>query len=108
MNEYTISCGSINFRFNDAIMRELEYLACWRADLAYIVERFGSDDPEAEVSRKSVEFAFSRLDRMGCPYWLQNCALAYGEDWRGRMQVDFPGWLEKHGYNFRSFHWTNA
>lgn len=108
MNEYIISCGSINFRFNDAIMRELEYLSRWRADLAYIVERFGGDDPEADVSRRSVRFAFDRLDKLGCPFWLQNAALAYGEDWRGRMQTDFPGWLEKHGYNFRSFHWTSA
>lgn len=108
MKQFTIGCGSIEYSFTEAVMNDLEYLARWRADLAYIVERYGGDDPEAEVSRLNVRYAFDQLDKLGCPYWLQNAALAYGEDWRGRMQIDFPGWLEKHGYNFRSFHWTTA
>lgn len=101
MNEYIISCGTINYTCGERVMRELEYLSRWRADLAYIVERFGGDDPEAEVSRKSIRFAFDQLDKLGCPFWLQNCALAYGEDWRERQQRDFSAWLVAHGYGFR-------
>lgn len=98
MREYTIACGTIKYTCPEAVWRELEYLARWRADLAYIAEHFGPDDPEADVSRKSIVFAFEQLDRLGCPFWLQNCAVSYGTDWREYKRMHFSGWLSDHGY----------
>lgn len=93
-----ITCGQITVDMDAAQMRELEYLSRWRADLAYVTERFGHDEPEAQVSRKSVEFAFTILDRLQVPYWLQNAALAYGEDWRNRQRESFAHYLLRKGY----------
>ena len=93
-----ITCGDITVELNTLQCRELDYLARWRADLAYITERWGKKEPEAEVSRKSVEFAFTVLDRLHVPFWLQNAALAYGEDWRNRQREGFEHYLTRMGY----------
>ena len=94
----TISCGHIAVDVTDEQMKELEYLARWRADLAYIMERFGPDEPEAQVSRKTIEYSFTMLDKKSVPYWLQNVALAYGEDWRNRERESFTSFLKRKGY----------
>ena len=101
MREYILNCGRIEYKCSDKEWRELEYLARWRADLAYIVERYGSDEPEAQVSRKSVEASFEQLDKMCVPFWLQNAALSFGEDWRNYKSSDFSEFLTKRGYGFR-------
>ena len=93
-----ITCGEITFDLNTQLRRELDYLARWRADLAYITERWGKGDPEAQVSRGSIEFAFTVLDRLNVPFWLQNAALAYGEDWRNRQRESFEHYLTRKGY----------
>lgn len=93
-----ITCGDITFDLNMQQRRELDYLARWRADLAYITERWGKDDPETQVSRGCIEFAFTVLDRLHVPFWLQNAALAYGEDWRNRQHESFEHYLRRKGY----------
>lgn len=94
-----IFCGTIRAEINAEQARELEYLARWRADLAYICERYGREDPETQISRKSIEFSFSRLDALRVPFFLQNAALAFGEDWRRQLQNDFFHWLSsREGY----------
>ena len=94
-----IFCGAIRAEISAEQSRELEYLARWRADLEYIKERYGAADPEAETSRKSIEFSFSRLDALRVPFFLQNAALAFGEDWRRQLQTDLFSWLaSRKGY----------
>lgn len=94
-----IFCGAIRAEINDEQARELEYLARWRADLAYICERYGREDPETQTSRKSIEFSFSRLDALHVPFFLQNAAIAFGEDWRRQLQTDLFRWLaSREGY----------
>lgn len=99
MEKYVVTCGSLAVVLTDEQARELEYLSRWRADLAYICERYGAQDPETQVSRKSIEFSFSRLDALRVPFFLQNAALAFGEDWRRQMQTDLFRWLaSRDGY----------
>lgn len=94
-----IYCGTIRAEISAEQARELEYLARWRADLEYIKERYGAADPETETSRKSIEFSFSRLDALRVPFFLQNAALAFGEDWRRQLQTDLFSWLaSREGY----------
>ena len=93
-----ITCGNITVDLNTEQRKELDYLARWRADLAYITERWGKDDPETQVSRGCIEFSFRMLDRLQVPYWLQNVALAYGEDWRNRQRESFELYLTRRGY----------
>lgn len=99
MKKYVVTCGPLAVVLTDEQARELEYLARWREDLAYICERYGAQDPETQVSRKSIEFSFSRLDALHVPFFLQNAALAFGEDWRRQMQTDLFRWLaSRDGY----------
>lgn len=94
-----IFCGNIEFTTNQQQEKELEYLARWHADLQYIRERFGNNDPECEVSRKSIEFAFRQLDALAVPFWLQNAALAFSEDWRRYKSMNFWQYIaSKPGY----------
>ena len=95
----TIRCGNLEFTVDLQQQKELEYLARWHADLQYIRERFGNNDPECEVSRKSIEFAFRQLDALAVPFWLQNAALAFSEDWRRYKSMTFWQYLAgKNGY----------
>lgn len=96
----TVTCGDIRAHIDPAQAKELEYLARWHADLQYIKERFGASDPECEVSRKSIDFAFKQLDALCVPYWLQNAALAFSEDWRRYKSTDLWSYLRrKPGYS---------
>jgi len=82
MKQYEITNGHITVLLDHKRIKELEYLARWTADLSYIRERYGADDPDAEVSRGSIRLAFELLDQLAVPYWLQNSAMAFAEDWR--------------------------
>lgn len=93
MKNYVVTCGPLAVVLTDEQARELEYLARWRADLEYIKERYGAADPEAETSRKSIEFSFSRLDALRVPFWAQNAALAFGEDWRRQQSSGLFEWI---------------
>ena len=90
----TITCGHIAVTIDDAQEREIEYLARWHADLQYIIERYGKNDPECDVSRKSIECSFDRLDALRVPYWLQNAALAFSENWRRYLSMSFWDYLK--------------
>lgn len=62
--------------------KELKYLAYWHASLHYILERYPDDKNSVERARGSIQFAFSELDRLQVPFWLQNAALYWSENWR--------------------------
>ena len=94
----TVHCGRLAAVLDLDARRTLEYIARWRADLAYISEHWGVGDPEAEISRRSIEFGLEDADRRGLPYWLQNAALQFGEDWRRYKSTDLFSWLSGRGY----------
>ena len=61
----------------------LESLAYWIADIAYIRERYGDEEPELIHARDTVEkCCFPRLDRLGVPFWVQNSVSAWAGNWR--------------------------
>lgn len=60
----------------------LEGLAHWCAEYYYTLERFGADDAEMPAIRKDMSFCMDRCDALGVPYWAQNAALAWAENWR--------------------------
>ena len=95
MDKYIVTCGTVHAVLTEAQARELEYLARWRADLAYICERYGRQDPETQVSRKSIEFSLQQLDALCVPFWIQNAALAFGEDWRRQQSSGLFEWIGK-------------
>lgn len=65
----------------------IEGLSYWISDIEYIKERFGVDDPELSISRKTVESLFDKLDKAGVPFWVQNSVIAFASDWRRTKAV---------------------
>ncbi len=62
---------------------ELEALAYRIADIAYMREKYGNDEPEITVSRKTIEDCiFPKCDALCIPYWVQNSIIAWAENWR--------------------------
>ena len=68
---------------------ELGGLIYWAANLAYTKERYSYDEDEIARCRKSIEFSFSQLDKLGVPFWVQNAALCWAENWKNYTSRDF-------------------
>ena len=66
----------------------LEGLAHWCAEYYYTLERFGADDAEMPAIRK---------DALGVPYWAQNAALAWAENWRATKSEYFDTAMARRG-----------
>lgn len=75
----------------------LEGLAHWCAEYYYTLERFGADDAEMPAIRKDVEYCMDRCDALGVPYWAQNAALAWAENWRNTKAEYFDAAMARHG-----------
>lgn len=67
---------------------ELESLAYWIADRAWIRERGKLDEYEDRRTDTTIRAIFDQLDRLGVPYWVQNATLHWAEDWRRTMCED--------------------
>lgn len=74
---------------------ELEGLAYWVADVNYIIERYGANDPEYTRANKSVLLCFENLDRLGVPFWVQNSVVCFAENWRQYQNNYIDTWLLK-------------
>ena len=87
----------------DAARRlELEALAYWQADILYLRERYGAEEPEIITARQNIADSFRRLDALRVPLWLQNAALAFGRDWRRTRQTGLVQWIKtRPGYTVR-------
>lgn len=70
------------FKANRNQWRALEALAYWIADVNYITERYGAEDPEHEKAHKTVVMWFEELDKVKVPFWVQNTVIFWAEDWR--------------------------
>lgn len=66
------------------------------ADNAYMIERYGAEETaiEREQNTKTVSLLFDQLDKMKVPFWVQNTALAFGENWRRYKTENLSSWLE--------------
>lgn len=71
----------------------LEGLAYHVADVNYIAERFGRDEPEHEKAHQNVLLSFSVLDALGVPFWVQNSVIVFAENWRQYKSVYMRDWL---------------
>lgn len=73
----------------------LEGLAHWCAEYYYTLERFGADDAEMPAIRNDMSFCMDRCDALGVPYWAQNAALAWAENWRATKAEYFDTAMAK-------------
>lgn len=60
-------------------------------------ERFGADDAEMPAIRKDMSFCMDRCDALGVPYWAQNAALAWAENWRATKAEYFDTAMARRG-----------
>ena len=75
--------------------RELSGLAYWIADINYLRERYGNDEPEIETADKTIKLCFDRLDSLGVPFWVQNAVIVWAENWRDYLQCYLSAEMEK-------------
>lgn len=83
----------MKYQLNMKQYRALQGLAYWVADINYIRERYGKDDPECTICDKTIKLTFDQLDKMQVPYWVQNAVICFAEDWRKYKQTYFQGFL---------------
>ena len=73
----------------------LEGLAYWIADSNYLKERYGSEEPELQVCRDTIEKSlFPELDELGVPFWVQNIVIGFAENWRRYKETYFSSFLK--------------
>lgn len=79
----------LHYELTQTIYNKLLSLAYRIADNAYMIERYGLNDTEVERAQnhKTIVLTFNELDAAGVPFWVQNAALAFGQDWR-RYKTD--------------------
>ena len=90
----------LEFKATKEQRNALEGLAYWVADENYIRERYGNNDNEIQVCRKTItECIFPDLDRLEVPYWVQNSVISIAENWRRYKENYFDVLCrEKHIY----------
>lgn len=72
----------------------LEGLSYWVADVAYMRERWGDNDPELTRARATIENSFPMLDRLGVPFWVQNTVICWAEHWRNTKRQYLTDFLK--------------
>jgi len=75
-------------------LKALEALAYWVADVHYIIERYGFEDPERERAHKTVLMWFDELDKLQTPFSIQNNVICYFENWRHYKETTTRAFLE--------------
>lgn len=73
----------MKFKVNREQRNALDGLAYWIADINYIKERFGVDDPEYKQANDTItKDCFPILDKLHVPFWVQNAVICFAENWR--------------------------
>ena len=86
----------MEFTLNRIQFSALEGLAYWVADLHYMRERFGDDEPELKRARATIEkCCFPELDRLQVPFWVQNSVVVWAENWRNTKTEYFTDFLKR-------------
>lgn len=75
----------------------LESLTYWMAETAYCREKDPEDTGFLSKADKTIHFLFEQLDREHVPFWVQNSALAIGENWREYEKCNLRILLENKG-----------
>lgn len=60
----------------------LSGLRYWIADEKRMRERFGDEEPELQVCKKTISCLFDAADRENIPFWVQNVAIFSVDNWR--------------------------
>lgn len=96
---------------NNEIRNVLHAIAYRNADYEYIHEYYGGDYKNFEFvhlieeNKKTMRGLFEDADKLRIPFWVQNRALAYGEDWRRyKGRGPSPATYFK-GYNINGLYW---
>ena len=85
------------FKATQKQKQALEGLAYWIADVNYIKERFGSDDPELKKCDDTIQLCiFPELDALHVPFWVQNIVISWAENWRQYKEYYFSDAMKKY------------
>ena len=85
----------ITFTISRDQLNALEGLSYWVADLHYMRERFGDDEPEISRARATIEKClFPQLDRLQVPFWVQNTVICWAENWRNTKRQYLTDFLK--------------
>lgn len=88
--------GKLYFKAeNREQINALHGLAYHVADVNYIKERYGCQDPEFTKADKNVSMTFETLDRLSVPFWVQNSVICFAENWRRYKSEYMDNWLLK-------------
>lgn len=87
-----------NMILNKEQLHKLEGLAYWIADLHYIIERYGNNEPELQVCRQTINDIFNELDALKVPFSAQNIIICWAEDWRAYKSGYTANTLIKRGF----------
>ena len=72
-------------------------LAYHVADVNYIKERYGANDPEYLKADINVKDMFGILDKLRVPYWVQNTVICFAENWRRYQDTYLDTYLKGKG-----------
>lgn len=73
----------LNCKISKEQFKELQGLSYWIADLNYIKEKYGENEPELQVCRETIEKCiFPKLDKLNVTFWVQNTVICFSENWR--------------------------
>ena len=85
----------LNAKISREQFSELQGLSYWVADLNYIKERCGEDDPELKHCRDTIEkIIFPKLDKLNVPFWVQNTVICFSENWRRTKEEYLSNFLK--------------
>lgn len=89
----------LHFELDQEKYNALQGLAYRIADNAYMKERYGRENVLQELAENhaTITGLFDTLDSLRVPFWVQNSAIAFGDDWRRYKTDSFADWLSGRG-----------
>ena len=86
----------MTYTLNREQYNALDGLAYWVADLHYMREKWGDNDPELTRARATIEkCCFHELDALQVPFWVQNSVICWAEVWRNTKTEYFTDFLKR-------------
>lgn len=88
----------LNCKISKEQFKELQGLSYWIADLNYIKEKYGENEPELQVCRDTInKCLFPELDKLSVPFWVQNTVICFSENWRNTKKEYLSSFLKSKG-----------
>lgn len=85
----------LNAKISKEQFSELQGLSYWIADLNYIKEKYGENEPELQVCRDTIEKSIlPNLDNLHVPFWVQNTVICFSENWRRTKEEYLSNFLK--------------